>query len=186
LPTPSWTQDWFTFSSQADAASFRELFHNLDVEPAYVQVTVQIQATEGNNNGFIFEGIGSAQVDDDSPTVNYGGVVFAYDSQLVQLWAPNVHNGNSNGRIIWVGDGWGGDINAQDSSSALVRVRVWGSFCPTSFDSGWFKMSSQQEAESYREVKHYLNQQPFVRVLTKHPVTNQIFVHCHYWNAPNR
>ena len=34
-------------------------------------------------------------------------VLFAYDQHRIKLWAPNKNNGQANGHIIRVGDGWG-------------------------------------------------------------------------------
>jgi hypothetical protein len=121
LPSPDYDSGWFRMSSQAGTASFKELRHGLGVYPSKVKVLVR--AIDGENNGFIFEGMGSAQNDDDSN--NYGGVVFAYNDWNVRLWAPDKRNSTSRGRIINVQDGWGGDMHRQESHTAQVKVKAW-------------------------------------------------------------
>jgi hypothetical protein len=55
--------------------------------------------------------------------------VYAYNDQVVRLWAPSTDPGNtatSNGATVMVGNGWGNEINAQSvSSGVLVRVQAW-------------------------------------------------------------
>ncbi|MEZ4828313.1 MAG: hypothetical protein R3C61_18790 [Bacteroidia bacterium] len=118
---PTYDSGWITMQSQAGNNSYKEFAHNLNAYPSNVKVLVR--ATSGNNQGFIFEGMGSAQSDDDND--EYGGVIFAYNQNTVRLWAPTVANNNPKGSIIMVGDGWGNEINSQFSASAEVRVLVW-------------------------------------------------------------
>jgi len=113
---------WFRMKSQDGANSYKEISHNLGVYPS--QVKVLVKAFDGENNGFIFEGSGSAQGDDDSDH-NYGGVVFAYNDNKVRLWAPDKNNANSAGSIINIFEGWGGEVNTQSSHEADVKVLVW-------------------------------------------------------------
>ncbi len=114
---------WVSMSSQVGAASFKEFTHGLGAYPSRVKVLVQ--AIDGNNNGFIFEGMGAAQSNDDAGLDEYGGVIFAYDETRVRLWAPDQNNGEAAGRILNVKDGWGGEVNSQASQTANVRVLVW-------------------------------------------------------------
>jgi len=123
LPEPDYDSGWFSMSSQAGNASFMEVVHNLGDYPSLVKVLVR--AVDGVNEGFIFEGLGAAQNDDDTAAKNYGGVVFAYNQERVRLWAPDRSNNESTGRIINVLDGWGGEIFAQGSNDAEVRVLAW-------------------------------------------------------------
>ena len=99
-----------------------EVTHNLGVYPSRVKILTR--PTSGVNSGFIFEGMGAAQGDDDASS-NYGGVVFAYDATRVRLWAPDRNNDSSNGYIINVYDGWGGETNIQYDHNAEVRVLLW-------------------------------------------------------------
>jgi len=123
LPPPDYESDWFTMKSQAGTASFKELRHGLGVYPSKVKVLVK--AIDGENKGFIFEGMGSAQHDDDQKNALYGGVIFAYNDWNVRLWAPDKNNNYSLGRIIIVSDGWGGEMHSQASHEALVKVKAW-------------------------------------------------------------
>ena len=123
---PDYDSGWFNMSSQAGANSYRELTHNLNQYPAHVKVLTR--AVDGNNNGYIFEAMGGAQTDDDESSGSYGGLIFAYNLTKVRLWAPTFSNNTSYGRIINVQDGWGNEINSQDSNNAQVRVLAWRGF----------------------------------------------------------
>ena len=120
---PDYDSGWFTMQSQQGTNSYKQVTHNLGVYPSRVKVLVK--AIDGANKGFIFEGSGSAQNDDDGVYTLYGGVVFAYNQNYVRLWAPDKNNGESNGHIIVIGDGWGGEVNYQTSHTAQVKVLVW-------------------------------------------------------------
>lgn len=165
----SFDSGWFTMESQQGDDSFSEFKHyigrNFEPEiPAFVQV--YIKAEDGNNAGFVFHGMGAAMGDD---TRNYGGVIFAYSDRNVRLWAPDVSDDSSNGYIVNIYDGWGGEVNTQRSNTASVRVKAKGN-CSINyhFDSGWFNMSAQSGTDSYKEMSHGLGVIPGeVRVLTR-------------------
>jgi len=123
---PDYDSGWFNMSSQAGVNSFRELSHNLGQYPA--QVKVLVRAVDGNNLGFIFEGMGNAQSDDDEPSGSYGGLIFGYNPNKIRLWAPTLSNNSSLGRIINIQDGWGNEQFSQDSNNAQVRVLAWRGF----------------------------------------------------------
>lgn len=107
--------------SQQGTDSYKEVTHGLGQYPSRVKVLVK--AIDGANEGFIFEGIGVASKDEDNR--HYGGVVFAYNQTTVRLWAPDKNNGEASGHIIFIADGWGGEVNRQFSESAEVKVLVW-------------------------------------------------------------
>jgi hypothetical protein len=115
---------WFTFSSQSGIASFNQVSHGLNTYPDRVQVLVKQNDASLNNYGFIFEGMGSAQIDDDA-NIEHGGVVFGYDNVYVRLWAPDQSDHYSGGRVISVWDGWGGEVNGVWASTAQVKVLAW-------------------------------------------------------------
>lgn len=123
LPDSDFDSGWFPMQSQQGVNSYKEISHDLGDYPSRVKVLVK--AVDGANEGFIFEGIGSAQADDDVYEKHYGGLVFAYNQNKVRLWAPDRKNDSSKGGIISVFDGWGGEVNVQLSHSAEVRVLVW-------------------------------------------------------------
>ena len=60
---PDYDSGWFTMQSQQGTNSYKQVTHNLGVYPSRVKVLVK--AIDGANKGFIFEGSGSAQNDDD-------------------------------------------------------------------------------------------------------------------------
>ncbi len=123
LPPPDFDSGWFEMSSQAGEASFKEIEHGLGVYPSRLKVLVK--AIDGANNGFIFEASGTAQTDDDEGQ-SYGGVIFAYNQTEVRIWAPDKSNNNSQGSMINIVDGWGGEVNAQTAShTAEVKVLAW-------------------------------------------------------------
>jgi len=166
---PFYDSGWFTMDSQADADSFQERRHYIGsgVDAEYPKVIrVLTNVTDGNNAGFVFEGMGAAMSDD---TRNYGGLIYAYDNVTVRLWAPDVADDRANGYIVNIFDGWGGEVNTQRSLSADVRFIAQGNCAPGyDFDSGWFKMSAQNGTDSFREVSHGLQATPAeVRVLTR-------------------
>ena len=68
---------WFTFKSSEGTESFKELTHNLDILPARMRVDVRVQAVDGDNEGYIFAGMGSAMQSDSRANTFFGGVVFA-------------------------------------------------------------------------------------------------------------
>ena len=120
--TADYDSGWLPFQSQNGSNSYMQLAHNLGDYPGRVKVLVK--AIDGDNQDFIFEGMGCAQNDDDTGS-QYGGVIFGYSDQHVRLWAPDQNNHSDLGRIIFIGDGWGGGKKQQNSDLADVRVLAW-------------------------------------------------------------
>jgi hypothetical protein len=108
-PTPAWKS---IVTMTAQKSSYKELRHGAKALPDYIQV--QVKATDGNNKGYVFYGMGSAQTDDDNN--EYGGVIYAYDENNVRMWTAHENDGNSVGQCIFVGDGWGGEMEMQRSA----------------------------------------------------------------------
>lgn len=103
--------------------SYYEVDHECDKLPFLVNVYAYSQ-TDGDNHSYRFDGTGSCQ-NDGQESEGYGGVLFAYNEQLVRLWIPS-HNGRDNsGRTIFVGEGWGGNTHSQSSSKAVVVIEIW-------------------------------------------------------------
>ena len=116
FPKPDFRTN-FTLRSNQGSGSFKEIRHGLNVDPFYVRVYAKPR--QGHNSEFCFNGIGSSQ---SSPSrSSYGGLIFAYNSEVVRIWAPT----NPNGHIVFVKDGWGGEVNTQESDEAEVVVEVW-------------------------------------------------------------
>jgi len=130
------------------------------------KVQVQIRPSAGTESMQIFHAVGAAQFGSENYGIQHGGVIFAYSSSEVRLWAPTDAGGW--GRITSIYDGWGQNNGDSRVASAEVRVRAWKSLCPILFDSGWVRMESQAEQESFREVKHNLGFVPWVQIATRY------------------
>ena len=90
LTAASFDSGWFSLSSQAGAASGKDVAHGLGAVPSTVKVSVK--AVDGANVDYVFNGWGVPQ---SSSGVNrvYGGLVYAYNENTVRLWAPNDDGG---------------------------------------------------------------------------------------------
>ena len=150
---------WFEFRSGQGVDSYRQLTHNLNVDPARMRVDVLLKAVDGGNEGFTFLGMGAAQQSDSRINSFYGGLVFGYDYNSVRIWAPSINDGASGGNLINIGHGWGNEAYAQESSVGSVNIRVYEDSEPD-FDSGYFEFKSQQGASSFKRVAHALGVYP--------------------------
>lgn len=143
----------FTLFSQQGFHSFKEIRHGLNVNPFYVRVYGRARNTNGHS--FCFNGVGSSQA---SPKIsNYGGIVYAYNSMFVRVWAPTQYRNHSNGRIIYLKDGWGRDWRVHVSSEAEVVVEVWKSGPEPTLQ---LDITLDTIKSSFSEVKHQLGQIP--------------------------
>ena len=135
--------------------SFRELDHGLAAMPGLVKV--EVKAIDGPNNGYVFEGMGTAQADDDFNEA-YGGLLYGYSIDKIRLWAPKANPSGSFeaydvGRIINNRQGWGGEYSVQGSQCASVRVTAQFVSAPD-FDSYWKPIESQSNVNSYKKEEH--------------------------------
>ena len=83
----------------SNTANYLDIPHNLGTLP--FNVRVMVNCTAGANKGYIFAATGSIMMDGSeiggvsmgSPSVaypeTYGGLLFAYNSLTVRLWAPS-------------------------------------------------------------------------------------------------
>ncbi|XP_070538093.1 uncharacterized protein [Ptychodera flava] len=92
FPCPDIETSWFEFRSQDGVNSFKEVEHNLGDRPSLVVVQYKAIDAGSDFEGFVYEGIGAAQCDDDREWANHGGLVYATDSWSVRLWAPSRHD----------------------------------------------------------------------------------------------
>lgn len=76
----------------------------------------QVKVIEGNNNGFIYYGVGIFLID--GFLINYGGVIFGYNELEVLLWW--LVDLNING-YIWYR---GGDFGGGDYFQIFIIVEV--------------------------------------------------------------
>ena len=144
---PDWDSGYFTFKSQQGSSSFKKVTHALGGYPSRVKVLVR--AVDGNNLGYVFEGIGAAQTDDDYG--EYGGLVFGYDDQEVWLWAPDKSNNQATGYIVHVTDGWAGNHEYQKSHTAEVRILAWKDRNTHDYESEWTEVVADN-FKSFLEV----------------------------------
>lgn len=150
FPKPDFRTN-FTLRSNQGTRSFKEVRHGLNVDPFYVRVYAK--PLQGNNSGFSFNGIGSSQ---SSPSKSsYGGLIFAYNSEIVRIWAPT----SANGHIVFVKDGWGGEENTQESDEAEVIVEVWKDGSAPAFQIE-LVINTHVPNQTYYRVDHELRKLP--------------------------
>ncbi|XP_065837147.1 uncharacterized protein [Oscarella lobularis] len=178
---PNYAVDWFEMKSNDGSNSFKELqLPSQSFRDYPSQCRVLTKAVDGNNIGFIFEGIGAPTGYDIIKYFSYGGLVFAYNSSDVRLWAPTKNKVSTDGRIVFVTDGWGGpegEKNGQASHTANVTVQAWSAdnerVLKPAWESSWFTMSSQSGVASFTELNHNLGTLPLkVTVLSRALVPN--------------
>eukprot|EP00937_MAST-01D_sp_MAST-1D-sp2_P000675 g675.t1 len=157
---PSYDSGWFRLRAEAGAAAFAEHFHRLGAVPGRVKVVAR--AIDGPNKGFVFEGVGAQQADDDTWRQPYAGVMYGYSKDRVRVWVPASNTQTrsmSRGFIIATDPGWGGGVNPQQSKEADVRIMAWRDDQDPDFDSGWVEMASNA-VNDYMEVAHGLGNLP--------------------------
>lgn len=164
---------WFPLHSLMPAAgSFKEISlpsRVSDIDPALLDVRVTFRATDGANEGFTFDSQGAGIIEDDyTDWPVYGGLVVGVDKSSVRMWAPS-HYRFQRGSIINIGPGYGGmfddekqflgEKNTQTSHNVEARLEI-NPRRAADFDSGWFRLESEQTSDSYEAVPHYLNGWP--------------------------
>jgi hypothetical protein len=162
---PAYDSGWFAMRSGESGSSFTEVRHGIGRRPARVKVIAR--ATAGANAGFAFVASGAQNIDDDAYVPNdgdYGGLVYGYSNMSVRVWAPDATSSDAlrqPGHIIYVGNGWGGEVNSQIEDAAEVRVLAFDEHDEDvpDFDSGWVEVASNA-APGYHELEHGLGQEP--------------------------
>ncbi|XP_022804407.1 uncharacterized protein LOC111341691 [Stylophora pistillata] len=152
FPKPDFRTN-FTLKSNQGSGSYKEIHHGLNSDPFYVRVYAK--PTGGNNSGFCFNGIGSSQ---SSPSKSsFGGLIFAYNSEFVRIWAPS----DLKGHVVFVKDGWGGEVNTQESNEAEVVVEVWKDGPAPTFQIEHIIDTRRKEPnDAYLLIDHELRQLP--------------------------
>ena len=152
LTAASFDSGWFSLSSQAGAASGKDVAHGLGAVPSTVKVSVK--AVDGANVDYVFNGWGVPQSNGyGGGNKEYGGLVYAYNENTVRLCAPS----QATGHIISVTNGWGGGVNTQQSLVAQVRVeaRLETDEIAPDFESAWTPMASHSPGvDSYKHFAH--------------------------------
>ena len=151
FPKPDFRTN-FTLKSNQGSGSFKEIPHGLNSDPYYVRVYAKPRS--GNNNGFCFNGIGSSQ---SSPSrSSYGGLIFAYNSEFIRIWAPS----DPKGHVVFVKDGWGGEENTQESNEAEVVVEVWKDGPAPTYQMEHVIDTRAKNPKVFLQVDHGLRQLP--------------------------
>lgn len=174
FPKPDFNTS-FVLRSRKGTKSFKEIRHGLGIEPFYVRVYATSKS--GPNKGFAFEGVGVNHVD--SNYTSYGGIIYAYNSEYIRIWAPNDPSGSS----IFIKDGWGRGKNAQQTSKAFVFVEMW-KYGPEPNFQIETVIGKGTSRGSFREIRHLLQQIPdrvLVRVSPENPVNSDRNPNGGYW-----
>jgi len=170
LGEPDYQSDWFMMQSQTGswAFTFKELRHNLNVDPEVVKV-VAMYTGGGAMRGHVIEGIGASICDDDGNNGcnEYGGFIYAYDNTRIRIWIPEQSNGPRYGHTFMINDGWGGGMyNIQTdgrlTQPVMFRAYVWRKYrqgANADFDTT-VTMTSNNRANSYLLRPHQLNAYP--------------------------
>ena len=154
FPPPTFKTNIKAVASQNGDSSFRRVSLPSAFTSVPDLVRVYASTEDGDSSGFRFEGTGACQ--NSGSSGNYGGVIFAYNSKEVYLWAPTKYSGNTNGKLIYVEDGWGGEKYTQSSRVADLTIEAWNSL-PTPN----FRTEIQVDgSKRFYEVPHNLKQIP--------------------------
>ena len=119
MPQPSWDSGWFSIAAQAGAHSHRIVLHPLQRTPLF-----WIGLVKPDLNSSMTFSVGVAHTVDDDAN-EYGGVVIAAHADKFEVWAPDRNNGSPSGRVIMVGDGWGGEVNRHYIQSGFLKILAW-------------------------------------------------------------
>ena len=177
FPAPDFKTTIKAVAAQSGTSSFRKVtlpskFHSV---PDLVRVYASTE--DGDSSGFRFEGTGACQ--NSGSNGNYGGFIFAYNSKEVYIWTPTKYLGNSNGKLIYVEDGWGGEKYTQSSRVADLTIEAWNSLPTPNFHAEIQVDNSRR----FYEVPHKLKQIPdfiSVRVFSRNSYTHEKKVLFHF------
>lgn len=82
-----------------------------------------MEALDGPNNGYLFEGIGSASTNvlDPGTPCAYGGLIYAYNGTSLRIWRPD----DVNGAAVCISDTLGFGKNSQASQNGKLIFRAF-------------------------------------------------------------
>ncbi|XP_060579503.1 uncharacterized protein LOC132736394 [Ruditapes philippinarum] len=85
--------------------------------------SAMIEATDGANSGYLFEGVGSAMTNSQRPGTpcGYGGLVYAYNGTILRIWRPD----DVKGAAICIPDSMALGTNSQASQSGKLIFRAF-------------------------------------------------------------
>ncbi|XP_060072837.1 uncharacterized protein LOC132552665 [Ylistrum balloti] len=107
---PAYSSQWTAISS---TLAYHEISHNLNVYPDLVTVQIALDTTD-----YWSDAQGSAGITDTTSHLNFGGVLFGYDTTRIRLWA------SSEGYVFSAYDGWGTNDDWR-FASGQVRIICW-------------------------------------------------------------
>ncbi|XP_033730012.1 uncharacterized protein LOC117319290 [Pecten maximus] len=160
LLEPSFVSNWTAIETQAQTEV--KIMHDFGELP--VKVVAELKLTI-NGHEYIFNALGSAQVDDDDYSgALYGGIICLYNEVLVHVFAAK-SSSNPIGLLAYVGEsGWDGPmhLNPDDAKSGHVRVRAWRAwdFPRPDFYHPWTELNVLNNNLSFHEIQHNLGKYP--------------------------
>ena len=165
-PAPSFQTNTLV-DTQSNKHVFVQIDHKLGQIPERVAVRVtpfktQPSAQPSPNEGFWFNAITASQ---NSEKKFYGGVIFAYDEQKILLWAPSSTTKKTG--CIFVENGWGDEINTENTPKCTVHVFAWiAKFPVPTFKTEWkFMVSQGSNSQTFLEINHMMNILPTLVII---------------------
>ncbi|XP_021349750.1 uncharacterized protein LOC110448043 [Mizuhopecten yessoensis] len=157
---PSFVSKWTAIKAQ-DTVEIK-IIHDFGELP--VKVVAELKLVIAGKE-YIFNALGSAQIDDDDYSGElYGGIICVYNEVLVHIYAPKSAS-NPIGLLAYVGEsGWEGplNLNPNDTKSGHVRVKAWKQwdFPRPDFYHPWTELDVLNHNLSFHEFIHNLGGYP--------------------------
>ena len=152
LPTPN-----FHENIQVDGSKrFYEVPHKLKQIPDFISVRVYSRNSGIFKKDLLFHFHATGSVQTPSGSLEYGGVVFAYNETFVRLWLPQKGIGLRTGCIL-ITKGWGDGKYSKEMNAdiCLVEIRAWiNSFPSPVYQTSWKTIRANAHQKSFREIKH--------------------------------
>ena len=163
-PIPSFQTNTLV-DTQNNKSVFLQIDHKLAQIPERVAVRVtpfKVSGKHSPNEGFWFNAITASQ---NSEKKFYGGVIFAYNEQRIFLWVPSSTTKKTG--CVFVGNGWGNEINAENTPKCTVHIFAWiAKFPVPTFKTKWKFMASQgSNDQTFLEIKHMMNILPTLVII---------------------
>jgi len=162
---PDWESKWVLLREGKGDASYLEMKHNLNADPALVRV-VAVARREGDKyDGYSVDGMGGAICDGkwkgQGSCDGYGGFVFGYDNTRVRLWLPS----QSSAQIMYPADGWGNERwgwSTKGRFNVYFKAVVWKEFAgkKADFDQKLAMEAGGSKSNTYKELKHNFGEYP--------------------------
>ena len=119
---PDFETDWVDTQFFRYETAYREVRMDLPDRPVYVEVEVR-----DPSYNYVFPALHMEQ-SHERQYYTGGGVVYAYDKDVVRLWAPSrdmYRTSNSLSTPLRTSHGWGGERYTWGRSLGQVKVRAW-------------------------------------------------------------